>query len=490
MADKVEKAELDVQVGQVHYTPEEEQRVLRKIDRTLLPLLCLVDFFQCESTVIFRGAMADQEDLDKQAIGYAAVFDLKDDLNMTSGQYSWSVSSFYFGQLLAQYVFIYLMSRFPVTRFVGCIVVIWGVCAACLAAPNGFAGFTAVRLLLGFFEAAIQPAFVIIVSSWYKKDEHSIRLAAWISCNGLSQILGALLMYGIGLSKDTAIATWRIMFLVCGGGTLLAGIVWFVLAPLGPDSAWFLDEHERTIAVARLSSERLSQDRQSFSKAQIWDIITDFRAWMLILGGFFNTLASPVIKFATLVINGFGWSKLNTMLVSLPAGAIQILFIWIVVVGIRVTSFPRYWWGVLACIPSLVGNIGVATLPSSSHWGIVVCTWLATILTPTQVIFLSLIASNIKGNTKKAAASNGYFILYAAACIAGPQLWTKPPRYTDGVITDIVSLGCAIASFISFGLAAGYENRRRDRLSSVASDDSTADCDLTDRQDLAFRYTL
>ncbi|KAL4911092.1 hypothetical protein BDW74DRAFT_164727 [Aspergillus multicolor] len=460
MADKVEKAEPDVQVGQVQYTPEDERRVLRKIDRTFLPLLCLIEFFQY---------------LDKQAIGYAAVFDLKEDLNMSSGQYSWSVSSFYFGQLLAQYVFIYLMSRFPVTRFVGCIVIIWGICAACLAAPNGFAGFTAVRLLLGFFEAAIQPAFVIIISSWYKKDEHSIRLAAWISCNGLSQILGALLMYGVGLSKDTAIATWRIMFLVYGGGTLLAGIVWFVLAPLGPDSAWFLDKHEGTIAVARLSSERLSQDRQSFNKAQIWDIITDFRAWMLILGGFFNTLASP---FATLVING------------LPAGAIQILFIWIVVVGIRITSFPRYWWGVLACIPSLVGNIGVAALPSSSHWGIVVCTWLATILTPTQVIFLNLIASNIKGNTKKVAASNGYFILYAAACIASPQLWTKPPRYTDGVITDIVSLGCAIASFILFGLTAGYENRRRDRLSSVTSDENSDDCDLTDRQDLAFRYTL
>ena len=33
----------------VGYTPEEEKRVLRKIDRVILPLMCLVEFFQCES---------------------------------------------------------------------------------------------------------------------------------------------------------------------------------------------------------------------------------------------------------------------------------------------------------------------------------------------------------------------------------------------------------------------------------------------------------
>ena len=63
---------------------------------------------------------ADQsQDLDKQSIGYAAVFGLAEDLDMTSHQYSWSVSSFYFGQLLANYIFIYLMSRLPITKFVG-----------------------------------------------------------------------------------------------------------------------------------------------------------------------------------------------------------------------------------------------------------------------------------------------------------------------------------------------------------------------------------
>lgn len=53
----------------------------------------------------------------------------------------------------------------------------WGVLAGCLAAPNDFAGFTAVRTMLGFAEGAVTPAFVIITSTWYKKSEHAIRTA-------------------------------------------------------------------------------------------------------------------------------------------------------------------------------------------------------------------------------------------------------------------------------------------------------------------------
>ncbi|KAF5004847.1 hypothetical protein FDECE_8691 [Fusarium decemcellulare] len=454
----------------VHYTPEEERRVLRKIDRVVMPLMCLVEFFQY---------------LDKQSIGYAAVFGLADDLGMTDHQYSWSVSSFYFGQLLANYIFIYLMSRLPITKFVGISVMIWGIIAGALAAPGNFGGFTAVRFLLGFAEGAVQPAFVIITSTWYKKSEHSFRVAGWVTCNGVAQILGALIMYGVGLSKETAIATWRVMFLVCGGGTLLSGALFTWLMPRGPDTAWFLTESERAIASKRLSEDRLSKDATSFNVSQVWEFVKDHRALLLVLGAFTNTLASP---FATLVINGFGWSKLNTMLVSLPAGVIQICFIWIVVVGIRVTSIPRGFWGIIASVPPLVGNIGVAVLPRSSKWGIVVCTWLATVLSPTQVVFLSLIASNVKGNTKKAAASNGFFVLYAAAAIAGPQLWTNKPRYTEGIIADLVSLGGNMVILAAFMLSAKLENRRRQRNNVFT--EAAGDADMTDRQDQSFRYTL
>jgi MFS family permease len=45
----------------------------------------------------------------------------------------------------------------------------------CLAAPQSFASFAAVRFMLGFSEGAVSPAFVTITSIWYQKKEHATR---------------------------------------------------------------------------------------------------------------------------------------------------------------------------------------------------------------------------------------------------------------------------------------------------------------------------
>lgn len=90
----------------VHYAvdPDEERRVVKKLDRVIMPLMALVYFFQY---------------LDKQCINYASVFGLEDDLGLSGAEYSWAVSLFYFGQLVSEYPAAYLMSRFSVVRFVG-----------------------------------------------------------------------------------------------------------------------------------------------------------------------------------------------------------------------------------------------------------------------------------------------------------------------------------------------------------------------------------
>lgn len=64
----------------------------------------------------------------------------------------------------------------------------------CLAAPKTYGQFLAVRFFLGVAEGAVSPAFITITSLWYKKSEHPLRIGAWITCNALAQIVGALMM--------------------------------------------------------------------------------------------------------------------------------------------------------------------------------------------------------------------------------------------------------------------------------------------------------
>lgn len=175
-----------------------EKRVLRKIDLIVLPMVrtsyLLIDEpmpettkFILQLTKTFFSINQKQmclvfftQYLDKQSLSYASVYGLLTDLHLTSHQFSWLTSCFYLAQLASEGPFIYLMSRFPIAKFVALTVIVWGGVCMCLAAPQNFAGFAAVRCLLGFAEGAVSPAFITITSIWYKKEEHPLRVGMWV----------------------------------------------------------------------------------------------------------------------------------------------------------------------------------------------------------------------------------------------------------------------------------------------------------------------
>ena len=286
---------LNVEFQQID--PTEERKLVRKLDLVVIPLMACVYFFQCLSfSKSSFGSDPDYiQDLDKQSINYAAVFGLKSDLKLTGDEFSWVISLFYFGQLCSEYPAIYLMSRLPLTVYVGVTIVIWGGLEMCLGAAQNFHGLAAARFFLGFAEGTVSPAFIIITSIWYKRREHPIRVAAWVSMSGVSQIVGALIMYGIG-GADIKLENWRAMFLICGGLTSLCGIVFIVLMPRNTTNAWFLTERQREIATHRLALDRATRDRAEFDKGQVKEALAEPLTWVYILMALCITLTTPILK--------------------------------------------------------------------------------------------------------------------------------------------------------------------------------------------------
>lgn len=94
------------------YTEEESAAVLRKLDLHLLPLMCFL-YGICY--------------VDKACLSWAVLFDFRKDLKLTGDQYSWGSSIFYFGYLVAQYPFNYLLQKYQTGRILGWCVVCWGI---------------------------------------------------------------------------------------------------------------------------------------------------------------------------------------------------------------------------------------------------------------------------------------------------------------------------------------------------------------------------
>ncbi|KAF9889887.1 hypothetical protein FE257_006759 [Aspergillus nanangensis] len=454
-----------------------EQQVKRKIDLVVLPLICLAFFAQC---------------LDKLTLNYASVFGLIEDLDLHGTQYSWIVSICYVGQLVSEFPAMYLISRLTVARFVACTIIVWGGICMCSAAATTYSSLMGIRFALGIAEGVVTPAYVPLISLWYKKSEHPVRVGLWYSCSGFAQVFGALIMYGVGHAQ-MSIAPWKAMFIICGAVSPFIGVAFFFLVPGSPETAWFLNPQERIIAKWRLEVELDGGDRTNFAPDQLKESVMDLRVYLSFVFGTLVALAGTVITFASLTIHHLGYDKFETMLYTCPSGAVQVVSVWISFILCGIWPNNRCAIAIVLTIVPLLGIILLFALPLTVGWGMVVASWLASVMSNIISILLSLNASNTRGNTKKAIVNALFCLGAAVGGICGPLLWKveNAPRYRNGLILSLCSLIGLIASVMLYWYSCIRDNRRR----CTAAGLDPGNCvigvvgdDLTDKQNRLFRY--
>jgi hypothetical protein len=106
----------------------------------------------------------------------------------------------------------------------------------------------------------------------------------------------------------------------------------------------------------------------------------DPKAWMVFWFGVLVTMQSPVLTFASLMIQSIGYSKLNTMLYTAPSGAVQVALLWIGTT--LVFFFPRQRTLVILVliIPPFIGTIFLYKLDTSAGWGLIVASWVVSLI--------------------------------------------------------------------------------------------------------------
>ena len=155
-------------------TPEDNKRILRKIDLAILPIILVIYCLQS---------------LDKTALAYASVFGLIKDAHLVGEEYSWLGAIVYVAQLVWQPVVAYFLVKLPIGKFCATMVLCWGATLCGMAAARDFGGLMATRFILGSFEASVAPTFIALVQMWYRRSEQTNRNAAWYSMLGIVNIV-------------------------------------------------------------------------------------------------------------------------------------------------------------------------------------------------------------------------------------------------------------------------------------------------------------
>lgn len=117
--------------------------------------------------------------------------------------------------------------------------------------------------------------------------------------NGIAQVIGCLLMYGIGKNTSLSLAPWRVLFLLCGALTSAAGVLFYIFMPNGPRDMWFLNARQKQVLSLRMVQDREGGDKTDFSKEQLKETLCDPKAWFVFAFGVLVTMQSPVLTVST-----------------------------------------------------------------------------------------------------------------------------------------------------------------------------------------------
>ncbi|KAF2162876.1 hypothetical protein M409DRAFT_68849 [Zasmidium cellare ATCC 36951] len=462
------------------------KRVVRKIDFWILPLLFVTYNFNF---------------MDKTILSSASVFGLKDSTNLKGSQYSWVSSIFYFGYLFWEYPTSILIQRLPVGKYVAANTFFWGAVVALTAACTNYGGLITVRFLLGVAEATISPAFLYITSMWYTRSEVPTRVGIWFAGNSLGGVFTSFLAYGLGHVKHP-LEPWQWLFIVLGCATFLLGFVLLFMLPDSIATASFLTAEEKACAEQRVILAGTGKAKHDWKPAQTLECLMDPKTIFFFAISLLTQIPNGGTQnFGNLILKGFGFTSLQTTLVTLPASFVSIISI--LGTGKAAGKWPNITL-FLICASVLCPLAGSAIIYAEgpSQGVKLFGYYLLSTSYAALPLSMSLVGVNYRGSTKKMTMTAILFLAYCAGNISGPQFFktSEEPHYPTAFRAIMICYALVVVTAMGLRAYLMFENRRRDRVEGAVDADSIADTsaatneegedELTDWKMPGFRYRM
>ncbi|KAK0463735.1 major facilitator superfamily domain-containing protein [Desarmillaria tabescens] len=475
--------------------PKEAARLKRKIDKNILPLMCL----------LYLMTFAD-----KTTLGQSSILGILKGANLNQTQFNWLGSVFYLSYLVFEYPQSLALQRFPVGRWMSINIFIWAIALICHTACSSFGGLFAVRFILGVCEGAITPGFMIVTSMFYTREEQTKRTGYWFLMNGFAIIFLGFVAFGVLHTRTGSFMPWQWLMLITGLITLISSVIFWLFFPDSPTTARFLTPDERVKVVQRIKVNQTGVENKTWKRDQFVETFKDPKIWIMVLFAAIGNIVNSLTNQRQLIVNQFGFSDIQTTLIGCVDGVVEILTIWLGITLASLKPIGRGYAGALMYIVAILGALLVNLLPSSNKVGLLFSYWVSIFAIAPFPIFLGWVSGLTSGHTKRITTNALVLIGYCVGNFAGPFVWKKEYQPRNHVPWSLLA-ACNLASgilllILRFMLAT--ENKRRDMnrhddtyddvyVTHVNADGTTEErkvdkafLDLTDIQNKDFRYLL
>ncbi|KAJ4420166.1 hypothetical protein N0V82_004509 [Gnomoniopsis sp. IMI 355080] len=229
----------------VQFDPKAEAKLRLKIDLMVVPTVAILYLF-CF--------------IDRANIGNARLAGLETDLGLEGNDYNAVLSIFYISYILFEVPSNIVCKWAGPGWFLPVISLGFGLSSLGTAFVKNQAQASGVRFILGVFEAGMMPGIAYYLSRWYRRSELAFRLSLYIVMAPLAGAFGGLLASAIlRLPHFGGLHTWRMIFGIEGIITIGLALISFFTLTDRPETARWLTQAEKDMAIARVKSERVGQ---------------------------------------------------------------------------------------------------------------------------------------------------------------------------------------------------------------------------------------
>jgi hypothetical protein len=262
--------------------------------------------------------------------------------------------------------------------------------------------------------------------------------------------------------------------------------------PDNPMQAKRLTDTEKIFIINRVRSNGTGIENKKYKPKQVRETLLDVRTWLISLIVISTNVPNGAVSsFQSIIIKSFGFDEYETLLLGIPGAAIAFCSV----------LFGTLWAGrfnarsyaiIFLIIPTLTGGALMAWLPADNKAGLLAGNYITNTVGASLPLLYSWITANYAGYSKKTTMSAIVLMSFCVGNIIGPKTFQAKdaPAYIPAKITIVAFLSCAIVLVLTLDFLYVRENKKRDRAGEVEMPEDWELMDLTDKQNLRFRYLL
>ena len=249
------------------YSAEYERATYRKVTWRLMPFL-----FVC---YVFAY-------VDRVNVGFAKL-QMQRDLSMSDAVYGIGAGIFFLGYFIFEIPANMMMQRLGARLWLGPIMILWGMVAACTMFVRSATSFYVLRFVLGIVESGFFPGVILYLTYWYTRQHRAKMVAAFMTAIPLSGVVagpisGAILAFA---ADAGGLRAWQWLFLLEGIPSILAGAVAIFFLDDNPSRAKWLTSGERGLLLDRLEREEATKRSEGESRHRLIDAFKSGQVWLL-----------------------------------------------------------------------------------------------------------------------------------------------------------------------------------------------------------------